>query len=528
MTKDQKDLLQKWGKLWSVLEKCNCWEKFRDGEKNPVLKKAYDFITKTKDYPDLKALLAEIEWVKDFDSAQMSAIKSLAADISRKELKMKRAEELKNVKATVEEVKAKLAQAGVQVSNGKVNKKAALEALSAAEKEPQYCKILAELSLDGGYYGIIQDAEKLVKAARKHPEALFCASPNEGEDSMCWIGLPITTTEAQNYSGDLIEKKGKYWELKSEDLREVQTPSPKSRRSEKDQIRFDGKAFEVEQFLKLKDVKIEGNLNLSEIAIKSLPSGLKVGGDLNLYGCESLVSIPFDLQVGGDLYLERCTSLKSISPGLRVGGNLHLVRCKSLESLPSGLKVGGSLWLGGCTSLESLPSGLKVGSTLSLEGCTSLETLPSDLQVGGWLNLRNCTSLKSLPSGFKVNGVLNLSGCTSLKSLPSGLQVGGSLILSGFTSLKSLPSGLQVGGDLNLHGCTSLESLPSDLKVGGNLNLRGCKSLKSLPPDLKVGGDLDLVGCASLKSLPLDLKVKGKIHLPEHLKGLQLWTMYSP
>ena len=140
-----------------------------------------------------------------------------------------------------------------------------------------------------------------------------------------------------------------------------------------------------------------------------------------------------------------------------------------INNLPTGLKVGGDLDLGGCTSLTNLSSGLKVQGTLYLYGCTSLKALPSGLKVGGYLDLSGCTSLKALPTGLKVGGSLSLWGCTSLTNLPSGLKVGGHLYLRNCTSLKALPSGLKVGGYLYLRNCTSLTNLPEDLEVKGTI-----------------------------------------------------------
>ena len=78
---------------------------------------------------------------------------------------------------------------------------------------------------------------------------------------------------------------------------------------------------------------------------------------------------------------------------LKVNGNLNLSENASLQSLPEGLKVSGNLNLGGCTSLQSLPEGLEVSGYLDLGGCTSLQSLPEGLKVSGDLNLRGCTSL---------------------------------------------------------------------------------------------------------------------------------------
>ena len=114
---------------------------------------------------------------------------------------------------------------------------------------------------------------------------------------------------------------------------------------------------------------------------------------------------------------------------LIVNGNLNLSN-KNITSLPEGLQVEGSLGLSRCTSLTSLPEGLQVGKSLSLSGCTSLTFLPVGLQVGGSLSLSRCTNLTSLPEGLQVEGDLYLTGCTNLTSLPDGLQVGGNLYLA--------------------------------------------------------------------------------------------------
>ena len=48
---------------------------------------------------------------------------------------------------------------------------------------------------------------------------------------------------------------------------------------------------------------VNGNLNLENKNITSLPEGLQVEGDLYLTGCTNLTSLPDGLQVGGNLYL---------------------------------------------------------------------------------------------------------------------------------------------------------------------------------------------------------------------------------
>jgi len=276
----------------------------------------------------------------------------------------------------------------------------------------------------------------------------------------------------------------------------------------------------VDEFSKLKDVKIKGNLYLGYLtSLKSLPSGLKVGGFLNLEDCISLKSLPSGLQVG-ELDLRGCTSLKSLPSGLKVGGHLNLYDCKSLESLPSGLKVG-ELDLSNCTSLKSLPSDLQVGGDLNLYGCKSLKSLPSDLVVGGNLlldvhNTNTQISLKDLKEFMKsrrLGGIIKAHptlleaikmGDASSKTMPKINK--GSLRLWGFSG--TLPKGLTVEKDLDLTGST-IDRLPSGIEVGGNVNLTDCKNLDTIP-SMVVGKDLILRG-TKIKRLSRGIKVKGKI-----------------
>ena len=66
----------------------------------------------------------------------------------------------------------------------------------------------------------------------------------------------------------------------------------------------------------------KGHLNLNNTPIISLPSDLKVGGDLYLYNSK-ITSLPSDLTVGGDLNLTN-TPITSLPSDLKVGGDLYL------------------------------------------------------------------------------------------------------------------------------------------------------------------------------------------------------------
>jgi hypothetical protein len=145
--------------------------------------------------------------------------------------------------------------------------------------------------------------------------------------------------------------------------------------------------------------------------------------------------------VNGNLDL-RDTSITSLPQGLKVGRDLKLENTP-ITSLPQGLKVGGSLWLTG-TSITSLPQDLVVGDSLLLSD-TPITSLPQGLKVSGDLSLRG-TPITSLPQGLEVGDWLDLTG-TPITSLPQGLKVGGSLWLKN-TPITSLPQDLQVGGNI--------------------------------------------------------------------------------
>ena len=86
----------------------------------------------------------------------------------------------------------------------------------------------------------------------------------------------------------------------------------------------------------------QGNLELSNTQITSLPDNLKVGGDLNLSNAP-ITSLPDNLEVGGGLYLHN-TQITSLPDNLEVGGDLYLSDSK-ITSLPDNLEVGGGLYL---------------------------------------------------------------------------------------------------------------------------------------------------------------------------------------
>ena len=86
----------------------------------------------------------------------------------------------------------------------------------------------------------------------------------------------------------------------------------------------------------------EGDLDLRDTPITSLPDGLKVRGSLFI-GNTKITSLPDNLQVGGYLSLIN-TPITSLPDNLKVGGGLLLNNTK-ITSLPDNLQVGGYLSL---------------------------------------------------------------------------------------------------------------------------------------------------------------------------------------
>jgi len=100
-----------------------------------------------------------------------------------------------------------------------------------------------------------------------------------------------------------------------------------------------------------KDLNIEGELDLTNTDIKSLPDGLKVAGNLILTETDMRL-LPERLEVAGNLYLDH-SFIKSLPKGLKVGGDLS-IEATYIASLPRGLQVGGDLYLNDSKLLNNI------------------------------------------------------------------------------------------------------------------------------------------------------------------------------
>jgi len=288
-------------------------------------------------------------------------------------------------------------------------------------------------------------------------------------------------------------------------------------------LRIGGPVREELDYYHREGIKRFGPSRESQIPMRALPEGLRVGGDLHLthcwlletlpamlsverglhlHGCSSLQKVPEQLTVYGDLSIVGAGKLKRLPDNLTVHGDLHLAGV-AIEELPRGLKLKGSLRLANCPALRSPPEGFYVAGDLTMEGCR-IESLSRDLIVGGNLRLIKMLRLREIQGGLRLkSGSLTCKHCPALERIGSGLEVGANVILRGCVKLKELPERLQIPGRLCLQNCSSLEELPAGLVVGPifpppsrelALDLRGCKALSALPEDMTIRGNVDVGG----------------------------------
>lgn len=289
----------------------------------------------------------------------------------------------------------------------------------------------------------------------------------------------------------------------------------------------------LSSFIRLHGLTIPGDVDISWCtAIRCLPTGLAIAGDLDVSCADNLISLGQDLTVGGDLEARNCSKLETLAPNSSIAGNLDISRCKNVVRLSPRLKIGGSLYASSCSHLTCLPSDLTVAGGMDFFRCESLLTLLPQMQVSGHLTLSYCENLIRLPPGLTVAGNLNIRSAHRLVELPDDLRVAGNLELC-FLNLTTLPKGLCVDGNLYVASCRKIVSLPEDMKIGGALrietihdltcdnlrqdlpcNVSSCHvmRLKRLPDNLTVMGDLELTD-VPIESLPRALRVTGDLRL---------------
>ncbi|CAA0395537.1 unnamed protein product [Arabidopsis thaliana] len=217
----------------------------------------------------------------------------------------------------------------------------------------------------------------------------------------------------------------------------------------------------------LKKMNLLCSKYLKEIPDLSLAINLE---ELDLAGCESLVTLPSSIQNAIKLRKLYCSGVL-------------LIDLKSLE---------------GMCKLRKLYCSVDCSR---MEGTQGIVYFPRKLK---WLWWDNCP-LKRLPSNFKAEYLVDLTMENSdLEKLWDGTQLLGSLkkmILRNSKYLKEIPDlSLAINLErLDLAGCESLVTLPSSIQ-----NVIDCKKLESFPTDVNLESlkYLDLTGCLNLRNFP--------------------------
>lgn len=129
------------------------------------------------------------------------------------------------------------------------------------------------------------------------------------------------------------------------------------------------------------DLEVLGNLHIfSCFKLTTIPNGLQVGGDMKVIGSTD-INLPEGFEFRGNLHLVAIGYLKKLPNNMDIKGDLVLQHNPDLKTLPKGLKVGGNLDTR-ATKIYSLPDDLKVvgdlygGRDMSLNNVNKSQYLP--------------------------------------------------------------------------------------------------------------------------------------------------------
>jgi PcfJ-like protein len=115
--------------------------------------------------------------------------------------------------------------------------------------------------------------------------------------------------------------------------------------------------FQIDQML------IDGDVMLTD-AMLPLARTLHVNGTFKAVGVDSLTTLPSVMKVQGDLILRRCRYLHHMPHRLYVDGNALIEDCRLVRRLATNFFAGGSLVVTKCPQIKLDPSRTVVGGTL--------------------------------------------------------------------------------------------------------------------------------------------------------------------
>ncbi len=118
----------------------------------------------------------------------------------------------------------------------------------------------------------------------------------------------------------------------------------------------------LEQF-QLDQILFDGDVTVSD-AMLPLARTLYVNGTFKAVGVDRLTTLPSFMRVQGDLILRRCSNLQHMPHWLHVEGNALIEECSLVRQLATNFSSGGSLVVTKCPQIQLDPSRTVVGGTL--------------------------------------------------------------------------------------------------------------------------------------------------------------------
>lgn len=310
---------------------------------------------------------------------------------------------------------------------------------------------------------------------------------------------------------------------------------------------------------------------------------IRLGRDLHLDNCVSMVSLPGDMRIKRHLHMKGCSSWDGILPDSAVvGGKVFTDRYpkgapadlfRAAGANVTDIVRGARSPEGGFRALMAAgaPFGHAIdaladrfGQEAVMEAFGSMDgiVIPGDvnLQTREWVDRlpNNCTvkgdlkiswkrmayayaaRVRELPDGLTVEGDLTAEpghvhprttcvfgqadglgpdGRHRLDRIGKGVTIFGAALLNG-SDILEVPDGTTFGGSVAFNNCRSLTRVGKGVTFGGTASFYSCADLTELPIGLSVNGILDLRSCDALKALPNGISVTSELRCPKGIRTL--------
>lgn len=163
----------------------------------------------------------------------------------------------------------------------------------------------------------------------------------------------------------------------------------------------------------IKSINENTNLSIFKSTLNEFPSDGNLTLDrFRLSNCEVNCPLPDKLTIKSDFILFKVSPI-NFPKNIKIGGELYLSNVM-IDELPDNLEIFGNLYLSK-VNIDKLPSGLIIHGNLTIIYCENLTEIPHDTIIGGKIDISsnhdmniNCTIASKLDANCKLN--LNLDG----------------------------------------------------------------------------------------------------------------------